>query len=152
MHLSFARKNIYLARNKKGHFHFSPKFSLFWIVNLCIDVLKLVCVLPTAFLVHADTILYCQLYCTEKNVFIIRILNLSMKWFRKEGDGGMRFVHMLAVNQYSQRFKILSLSCLYHSLIKIWAPTASWVINGHSYCYWKKHKGILCSMHSYLNK
>lgn len=46
---------------------------------------------------------------------------------------------------------IVSLSFLYHILIKIWAPRASWEINEHSYCYWNQHKGILCSACPYLN-
>lgn len=46
---------------------------------------------------------------------------------------------------------IVSLSLLYHILIKIWAPRASWEINEHSYCYWNQHKGILCWPRSYLN-
>lgn len=46
----------------------------------------------------------------------------------------------------------MPLSCFYHVLIKIWAPTASWEINEHSYCYWNQHKGILYSACSYLNK
>lgn len=74
------------------------------------------------------------------------------KWFWKEEGGSMPFAHTQAVNQYRQRLKIMPLSCFYHTLIKIWAPTASWEINEHSYCYWNQHKGILCSACSYLNK
>lgn len=57
----------------------------------------------------------------------------------------MPFAHTQARNQYRQRLKIMSLSCFYLALIKIWAPRASWEINEHSYCYWNQHKGILCS-------
>lgn len=50
------------------------------------------------------------------------------------------------------RFKILFLSCSCQALIKIWAPTNSLLTNEHPYCYWNKHKGILCSVCCYLNK
>lgn len=47
------------------------------------------------------------------------ILLLSKKLLKKEGDSGMSFVEARAVNQYTQRFKILFLSYFYQTLIKI---------------------------------